>query len=91
MSFEWDIPKAEANFKKHGVRFSEVVPLFEDDFAITIEDGESDPEEQRFVSIGTGAKNRIIVAVYCYRGDTIRIISARLAEPHEREQYQENR
>ena len=83
--------KAEANFKKHGVRFSEVVPLFEDDFAITIEDGESDPEEQRFVSIGTGAKNRIIVAVYCYRGDTIRIISVRLAEPHEREQYQENR
>ena len=91
MSLEWDIPKAEANFKKHGVRFSEVVPLFEDDFAITIEDRESDPEEQRFVSIGTGAKNRIIVAVYCYRGDTIRIISARLAEPHEREQYQESR
>lgn len=91
MSFEWDIPKAEANFRKHGVRFSEAVPLFEDDFAITIEDRESDPEEQRFVSIGAGAKNRIIVAVYCYRGENIRIISARLAEPHERNQYEENR
>ncbi|HEX4320930.1 MAG TPA: BrnT family toxin [Acidobacteriaceae bacterium] len=77
--------------KKHGVRFSEALPLFQDDFAITMEDDESDREEQRFISIGAGAKNRIIVAVYCYRGDTIRIISARLADPHEREQYQENR
>ena len=91
MSFEWDIPKAEANFKKHGVRFSEAVALFDDDFAITIEDDESDPEEQRFVSIGAGARERIIVAVYCYRGANIRIISARVAEPHEREQYEENR
>lgn len=56
-----------------------------------MEDDESDLEEQHFVSIGAGAKNRIIVAVYCYRGENIRIISARLAEPREREQYQENR
>ena len=91
MSFEWDIPKAEANFRKHGVRFVEAAPIFEDDFAITIEDHESDSEEQRFVSIGIGAKNRVIVAVYCYRGNNIRIISARLAEPHERMQYEENR
>jgi uncharacterized DUF497 family protein len=91
VSFEWDIPKAEANFRKHGVRFSEVTPLFDDDFALTIEEHESDLEEQRFVSIGTGAKNRILVAVYCYRGNNIRIISARLAEPHECMQYEENR
>jgi len=32
-----------------------------------VEDDESDLEEQHFVSIGAGAKNRIIVAVYCYR------------------------
>ena len=91
MAFEWDISKAEAYFRKHGVRFSEAVPLFEDDFAMTIEDAESDSEELRFVSLGTGAKNRILVVVYCYRGDKIRIISARLAEPYEREQYQESR
>jgi len=90
VSFEWDITKAQANFKKHGVRFSEALTLFEDDLAITVEDDASDPHEQRFVSIGTGAKNRILVAVYCYRGDKIRIISARLADPQEREQYQEN-
>jgi hypothetical protein len=45
MQFEWDVGKAEANYKKHGVRFSESLPLFEDDYAITLADNESDPGE----------------------------------------------
>lgn len=91
MAFEWDVQKAEANFKKHGVRFSESCTVFEDDYAITIQDDESDPHEQRFVSIGTGAKSRVLVVIYCYREDNIRIISARLANAQERQQYEENR
>jgi hypothetical protein len=91
MSFEWDPVKAEANFRKHGVRFAEAEPVFVDGLAITIADDESDPHEQRFVSIGTGVKERVLVVVYCYRGKNIRIISARLAEEHERTQYEEHR
>jgi uncharacterized protein len=91
MSFEWDLVKAEANFRKHGVRFAEAEPVFVDDFAITITDDESDPGEQRFVSIGLGVKKRVLVVVYCYRGRNIRIISARLAEARERAQYEEHR
>ena len=91
MGFEWDLQKAEANFRKHGVRFSEALPVFEDDYAITITDDESDPGEQRFVSMGTGVKGRVLVVVYCYRGENIRIISARQAEAHERSQYEESR
>jgi uncharacterized DUF497 family protein len=91
MGFEWDPPKAETNFKKHGVRFSEAKPVFEDDCAITIPDDGSDQSEQRFISIGTGLKGRVLVVVYCYRGRNIRIISARLAEPRECRQYGEAR
>ena len=91
MSCQWDVRKAEANYRKHGVRFPETEPVFEDDYAITIVDDESDPEEQRFVSIGTGVKGRVLVVVYTYRGRDVRIISARLAEPHERSQYEEKR
>jgi uncharacterized DUF497 family protein len=91
MGFEWDLQKAEANFKKHGVRFSEAEPVFEDECAITIADDESDPDEQRLVSMGTGVKGRVLVVVYCYRGENIRIISARLAEAQERSQYEEYR
>jgi uncharacterized DUF497 family protein len=32
---------------------------------------------------------RTLVVVFTYRGENIRIISARRAEPHEREQYEE--
>lgn len=49
------------------------------------------PYEQRFLTIGVGAKGRVLVVVYCCRGEDLRVISARLAEPHEREQYEEMR
>jgi uncharacterized DUF497 family protein len=91
MSCEWDPRKAEANFRKHGVRFAEAEPVFVDDFAVMNTDDESDPHELRYVSIGTGMKGRVLVVVYCYRGRKIRIISARPAEAHERKQYEEHR
>jgi uncharacterized protein len=90
MAFDWDAQKAQANFEKHGVRFSEAEPIFTDDCAIAIAD-DSEPGEQRFVAIGTGAKGNVLVVVYCNRGDNIRIISARLASRNERRQYEEKR
>jgi hypothetical protein len=91
MEFDWEIRKAESNFKKHGVRFSECLPVFEDDYAITVTDQESEPGETRFVTIGIGVKGRILVVVYSCRGAKFRIISSRLAEPRERTQYEERR
>ena len=91
VSFEWDPDKAAANLEKHEVHFSESLPVFDDDLAITIADDESDPAEQRFVSLGMGVKGRLLVVVYAWRGKSIRIISARKAEPHERAAYGEHR
>ena len=56
MDFDWEVRKAEVNYKKHGVRFTESLTVFEDDFAITVTDQESDAGELRFVSIGMGRK-----------------------------------
>ncbi|MCC6858530.1 MAG: BrnT family toxin [Bryobacterales bacterium] len=92
MGFEWDeASKAGTNFRKHGVRMPEAIPVFDDPYAITITDDESDPDEQRFVTMGMGAMGRLLVVVYSWRGDNIRIISARPAEAHEREQYEAER
>jgi uncharacterized protein len=66
------------------VRFEESRAVFDDPYAITIADGDTDPPEERFVSIGMGALGRVLVVVYTYRGDNIRIISARVAAAHER-------
>jgi uncharacterized protein len=90
--FEWDEQsKAGINYRKHGVRVPEALPVFDDPCAITITDDESDPNEQRFTAIGLGVKERVLVVVYTYRGENIRIISVRPAEPHEREEYEAQR
>jgi uncharacterized protein len=89
VGFEWDEQsKAGINFRRHGVRMPEAIPVLDDPYALTITDDESDPSERRFVTIGMGAAGRLLVVVYSYRGENIRIISVRLAEPHEREEYE---
>jgi uncharacterized DUF497 family protein len=89
VGFEWDEEsKAGLNFRKHGVRMPEAIPVFDDPYAITITDDDSDPNEQRFVTLGTGALGRLLVVVYTWRGENIRVISARPAEAHERQQYE---
>jgi hypothetical protein len=64
------------------------VAVLENEDGLTINDDDSDPAEQRFVTLGTDALARVLVVVYTCRGENIRIISARRAEPHEREQYE---
>src|SRR5580704_14559604 len=91
VSFEWDPNKAAANVRKHGVQFSEAVGVFSDDYAITISDYESDPDAQRLLTLGIGIKGRILVVVYCYSGENIRIISARTAGRPECDQYEAQR
>ena len=62
--------------------------MLEDPEAITVVDDESDPIEQRFVVLGVDAAGRVLEVAYSWRGDDIRLISARTAEPHEREEYE---
>jgi len=69
----------------------EAIPVFDDAYAVTIADDESDPNEERFVTLGMGASGRLLVVVYTWRGENIRIISARPAEVHEREAYEAER
>ena len=87
MRVTWDPNKAEINFKKHKIRFSDAEMVLYDAFAMTLEEHVV-ATEQRFVTIGYDAVGRIIAAVYSYRADTIRLISARRATPTERKQYE---
>jgi uncharacterized DUF497 family protein len=92
VGFEWDdASKAGINFRKHGVRMPEAIPVFDDPYATTITEDESDPDERRFVTVGMGAAGRLLVVVYTWRGENIRIISVRLAEANEREEYEAER
>jgi uncharacterized DUF497 family protein len=55
--------------------------------ALTVEDQIID-HEKRFLSVGSDAMGRILVVVYAYHGDTIRLISARRATSRERKYYE---
>lgn len=86
MLFEWDKVKAQSNARKHGVKFNEVEPVFYDPLAITIED---DVEgETRFITYGVDMLGRVLAVAYTWRGDSIRIISARKATQREKASYE---
>ena len=87
--FEWDPKKAAANYAKHGVHFADAVGVFEDDLAITIEDQSTD--EERFKTLGTDFLDHLLVVVYTYRGEVIRLITARNANAVQRKAYERKR
>lgn len=86
MVYEWDNNKAQSNRQKHGIDFADAISVFADNAAITILDDYLD--EERFVTIGIDALGRILVVIYTWRENNIRLISARKATRHERQQYE---
>jgi uncharacterized DUF497 family protein len=87
VSFEWDANKASANLAKHNVHFADAVAVFDHDAAITIRDEDSEDEE-RWITIGLDAFERLLVVVYTWRGTNIRLISARKANRRERADHE---
>jgi uncharacterized DUF497 family protein len=85
MEYEWDPKKAKINLLKHGIRFVEAVAVFQDDNALRIDDPH--PDEDRHIILGLDDTARLLIIIYTWRNDVIRIISARKASQHEEEQY----
>jgi len=75
VTVEWDPAKARANLTKHGIDFADASVALEDEVALTIED-KSASGEQRFITLCRDPNHRLIVVVYTYRGEAVRIISA---------------
>ena len=80
MKITYDPTKNKINWQKHKVDLTEIE-------GVTIED--RDHSEERFVTLGQDGLGRLLVVAYHYRSeDEIRVISARLAQPHERRIYE---
>jgi uncharacterized DUF497 family protein len=87
MDFEWDTAKERANRKKHGIDFRTASKVFLDPYVIEFDDANASGE-LRTNAIGL-VEGRMVFVTYTMRGDVIRIISARGAEPHEKRKYHE--
>jgi len=92
--FTWDAGKAQLNQKKHRVSFEEAKTLFSDPFLLTYPDEFHSDAEERWISIGTSARQRVLLVVHAEQKPdsetlVIRLISCRKATPLERKFYEE--
>jgi len=87
VDFDWDDAKELANRKKHRVDFRTAAKVFLDPYVVEFDDRDAD-DELRCNAIGM-VDGRMLFVTYTMRGDVIRIISARGAEPHEKRKYHE--
>ncbi len=90
--FEWDEAKALANHRKHGVFFEEAKTVFNDPLLLSGRDEAHSDTEERVVSIGYSAHDRLLLIVHTelvLQDDvlSIRIISCRKATARERASY----
>ena len=92
--FEWDETKAKQNLRKHKIGFEEAKTIFNDPLLITFPDEYHSDEEERYLSIGLSAHDRILLVVHTEweeneKAVIVRIISCRRATASERGIYEE--
>ena len=82
---EWDDNKAAINKKKHGISFKLAARVFLDNNRIdTFDELHSDFEDRWKV---IGRVRDILAVIYTERGEKYRLISARLANNEEEDEY----
>ena len=89
----WNRQKNEQNKKKHQISFETASFIFDDPFHFEVHDPENSIDEDRYKNTGsaTGLFNYTLMTVsVTYRGDFIRILSARAASPKDIRRYYEN-
>jgi uncharacterized protein len=89
LQFCWDDSKAAANLEKHDVSFEAATYVFDDPMRLERDDAFAEGEYRNVV---TGWVDDILLTViYSSPEDTVcRIISARPATPHERNDYEQD-
>jgi uncharacterized DUF497 family protein len=88
MKFDWDEAKNRENIRKHRIDFADVPPAFDGPMYVTL-DTREDYGEDRMVGIGSLNAAVIVVVFVEVAEDTVRLISVRKAERHEREEFKQ--
>ena len=83
------LKKARTNLRKHKVTFEEAATVLSDPMSATGADPDHSITEDRYITFGVSERWRLLVVAYAEEGETIRIISARVASKGERKIYEE--
>jgi uncharacterized DUF497 family protein len=84
---EWNEEKAASNRRKHGIDFDEAIEIF---YGTSLLRRSDRNDEERWLAIGE-SEGRVVTVVFTWRGDTLRIISARRARRNERRAYHQEK
>jgi uncharacterized protein len=94
MRFEWDDAKNRRNLAKHGISFEIAKSVFDDPYALSIQDRVVEGEE-RWQTLGAIGGVVAVLVAHTHQEEegeaVIRIISARKSTPLERRAYEEGR
>ena len=89
MEIEFDPEKAATNPLNHeGVTFNDDNAVLLDRYAL-LHEGQESRHEPRFVTLGMGAKGRILIVVWTLRGEIPRLISAWKANQPQKKHYEQ--
>lgn len=86
--YEWDSDKDEANFRKHGFHFAEILEVFDDPYFFEMYDRAHSFGEERMLGVGNISGVLVVTTVFTERTRT-RIISSRRATAREEALYYE--
>ena len=92
VAFDWDDAKNRSNLRKHGVGFDTASLVFDDPYALMLQDRFENGEE-RWQAIGRIADAVVLVVAHTVKAragtEVIRIMSARKADRRERKRYED--
>ena len=90
--FEWDEAKNLSNQHKHSLDFEMAAQVFNDPFALTVQDRIENSEE-RCQTIGRVGATLVVLVAHTLnfddKSEIVRIISARKADRSERKRYED--
>ncbi len=90
--FDWDLRKAQSNWRKDGVSFEEAATAFLDPDGLDGEDLDHSDSESRRLRLAKSSLGKVLLIAYTIRSkndeERTRIISARRASRKERKRYE---
>ena len=85
LRFEWNEAKRLSNLRRHGIDFAELAEVFTTAPSTKVDD-RYDYGEERLLTYGL-LKGRVVAVVHTWKGDVVRVSSARRALKNEENEY----
>lgn len=87
--FQWDAGNADKNWLRHKVSQPECEQVFFNEPLVVRQDWQHSWHEDRHLALGRTDSGRLLFVVFVFRGELIRVISARDMTPRERRSYEQ--